>query len=214
MNGWNRLNLSVLLTAVLLAGCAGEQQTKDKSFFTSGNPEADQRAEQRMAQKQELTGESTDADGKTSKSQAVLADEKKPLYDRIGGDVGVKLIVEDFVPRAMADPRVNLQRVGVKRGGFSIHHNESEQWDASPENMKLLKLHMEEFLSLSTGGPSKYTGEDVKSACAHLHFTNPEFDAAMGDLKETLDKLQIANKEQKELLSVVETTREQVVTER
>lgn len=47
-----------------------------------------------------------------------------------------------------------------------------------------------------------------------MHISNPEFDAAMGDLKATLDKLQIANQEQKELLAVVESTREQIVTER
>jgi hemoglobin len=211
----NRLNVLLLLTALLLPGCAGDQQqTKDKSFFTSGNAEADQRAEQRMAQKQELTGESTNADGQASKSQAVLADDKKPLYDRIGGEVGVKLIVDDYVPRLLADPRVNFQRVGVKHGGFSIHHNQSEQWDASPENIKMLKTHMVEFIGLATGGPSKYTGKDMKSSHANMHITNDEFDAALGDLKSTLDKLQIANKEQKELLSVVETTREQIVTER
>jgi len=36
------------------------------------------------------------------------------------------------------------------------------------------------------------------------YITNREFDAAVGDLKATLDKLQIANQEQKELLSMVE----------
>jgi len=65
-----------------------------------------------------------------------------------------------------------------------------------------------------TGGPSQYTGKDIKSAHANMHISNPEFDAAMGDLKATLDKLQIANQEQKELLAVVESTREQIVTER
>jgi hemoglobin len=47
-----------------------------------------------------------------------------------------------------------------------------------------------------------------------MHITNPEFDAAVGDLKATLDKLQIANQEQKELLSIVESTREQIVEDR
>ena len=42
----------------------------------------------------------------------------------------------------------------------------------------------------------------------------PEFDAALGDLKASLDKLQIPNKEQKELLAIVETTRPEIVEER
>ena len=41
-----------------------------------------------------------------------------------------------------------------------------------------------------------------------MHISNPEFDAAIGDLKASLDKLQIPNKEQKELLAIVESTRE------
>jgi hemoglobin len=209
--------VALLLCAgfALAAGCGGEtQQTKEKDFFTSGNREADQRADERMAQKQEITGETANAGGNVTKSQAVLADEKKPLYDRIGGSVGIKMIVDDFVTRALADPRVNLQRVGVKRGGFSIHHNQSMEWDASADNIAALKLHMAEFMGLSTGGPSKYTGEDLKTTVTNMHFNNSNFDAAMGDLKATLDKLQIANQEQKELLAVMETTREQVVEDR
>jgi len=47
-----------------------------------------------------------------------------------------------------------------------------------------------------------------------MHITNPEFDAALRDLEATLDKLQIPNKEQKELLAVIETTRPEIVQER
>ena len=47
-----------------------------------------------------------------------------------------------------------------------------------------------------------------------MRITNPEFDAAVGDLKATLDKLQIPNTEQKELLAIVESTRPQIVTVR
>ena len=37
---------------------------------------------------------------------------------------------------------------------------------------------------------------------------------SVGDLKATLDKLQIPNTEQKELLAIVESTRPQIVTVR
>jgi hemoglobin len=199
---------------LMFAGCGGEPQSKNKDFFTSGNREADQRAEQRMAEHQQLTGETQNGDSTVTKSQAVLTTEKKPLYDRLGGSVGIKLVVDDFIPRVLADPRVNFARMGVKQGGFSIHRGRSEQWNGDAENVKILKQHFEEFLAVATGGPSKYTGKDMKSAHANMHISNPEFDAAMGDLKATLDKLQIANQEQKELLAVIETTREMIVEER
>ncbi len=54
----------------------------------------------------------------------------------------------------------------------------------------------------------------MKSAHADLHITNAEFDAAVGDLKASLDKLQIPNREQKELLAIAESTRPQIVVER
>jgi hemoglobin len=208
------LGLLWCIASMFTAGCGDMPQNKDKDFFTSGNREADQRADQRMVQHEQLTGDTNNADTTSTKSQAVLAEGKKPLYDRLGGSVGIKLIVEDFVTRALNDPRVNIQRIGIKRGGFSIHHNQSMEWDASPENIALLKLYMEQFMSLSTGGPTKYNGENLKTVATNMHFTNPNFDAAMGDLKASLDKLQIANQEQKELLSVMETTRDQIVEDR
>ena len=54
----------------------------------------------------------------------------------------------------------------------------------------------------------------MRPAHAGLHIGNPEFDAALGDLKASLDKLQVPNKEQKELLAIIESTRPQIVEER
>ena len=47
-----------------------------------------------------------------------------------------------------------------------------------------------------------------------MQISNPEFDAVVGDIKATLDKLQIPNEEQKELLAIIESTRPEIVTER
>jgi hemoglobin len=54
----------------------------------------------------------------------------------------------------------------------------------------------------------------MKAAHAGKRITNSEFDASVGDFKASLDKLQIPNKEQKELLAIIESTRPQVVEER
>jgi hemoglobin len=78
----------------------------------------------------------------------------------------------------------------------------------------LLRQHMVQFLALATGGPAHYEGKEIKSAHAGMHISNPEFDAVLGDLKASLDKLRIPNTEQKELLAIVESTRPLIVTER
>jgi hemoglobin len=193
---------------LLVCGC-GENQKQNKDFYTSGNREADQRADQRMAQDEQLKGE-----GAGSSDHPLFTDTKKSLYDRLGGQQGLQAIAEDFVTRALADPRVNWSRQGVIQGGLSIHHDRSMQWDANPDNVKALKLHLAQFLALASGGPTIYQGREIKEAHAGLHITNDEFDASVGDLKATLDKMQVANTEQKELLAIIETTRGQIVEER
>jgi hemoglobin len=200
--------LTLLVPLLLLSGCGGNQK-QNKDFYTSGNPEADERADQRMSQAEQLKGQG-EGPGDTSS----LLNAKKSLYDRLGAAKGLDAIADDFVTRAMADPRVNWERRGVIQGGLSIHHDRSVQWDSNPDNVKMLKLHLAQFFAVASGGPSEYQGKEMKDAHAGLHITNDEFDASVGDLKATLDKMQIANTEQKELLAIVETTRAQVVEER
>jgi hemoglobin len=143
-----------------------------------------------------------------------MSEDLKSLYDRLGGDKRIATIVDDFVTRAMADPRVNWERTGVTVGGFTMHRNKSMQWDANPGNVAQLKKHIVQFISLSTGGPAFYDGLEMKKAHTNMHITNAEFDAAVGDFKASLDKLQVPNKEQKELLAIIESTRPQIVEER
>jgi hemoglobin len=224
------LLLSSLL--ITLAGCGGgTAQKQNGDFFTSGSREADQRASQRMAKDEQLTGSGegagekgvkpavavTDAGNGSTKSStntAAQATEKLALFDRLGSESGISNIVADFLPRALQDPRVNWQRKGVTRGGFSIHRGESVTWDDSPQNVRQLEKHLIQFISLASGGPPHYEGKEIKPSHAALHISNPEFDATIGDLKASLDRLKIPNKEQKELLSIVESTRTEIVTER
>ena len=224
------LLLSSLLTT--LAGCGGgTPQKQNRDFFTSGSREADQRASQRMAKDEQLTGTGEGAGEKgvtaavtvtntgngstrSSTNKAAQATEKLALFDRLGSESGISNIVADFLPRALQDPRVNWQRKGATRGGFSIHRGESVAWEDSPQNIRQLEKHLVQFISLASGGPPHYDGKEIKSSHAALHISNPEFDATVGDLKTSLDRLKIPNKEQKELLSIVESTRTEIVTER
>jgi hemoglobin len=200
--------LTLTISLLWICGCGGDQK-QNKDFYTSGSKEADQRADQRMAQAEQLKGE-----GPATGDKPALSDVKKSLYDRLGGKDGLQAIADDFVTRAMADPRVNWKRIGVVQGGLSIHREKSEEWNSTPEAVAALKTHLAQFLALATGGPPLYQGKDIKEAHANMHITNDEFDASVGDLKATLDKLQIPNTEQKELLAIIETTRGQIVEER
>lgn len=218
------LGLMVLAAVItLLGGCGGGAAAKNDTFTTSGSREADQRADQVMVRDAQLKGGNEDQKSldaklgggdKTGPNGVTKADEKKTLYDRLGGEAGVKAIVDDFVTRALADPQVNLERKGVKRGGLSIHRGKDMSWDATGQNLETFKKYLTQFISLKTGGPTTYEGPELKAATEDLHFTNIEFDAARGDLKQTMEKLQLPNQEQKELLEIVESTRPQIAQDR
>jgi hemoglobin len=235
-----RLFINCVVTLFAVGGVAGlfgckasPAKKANENFFTSGSREADQRASQRMAQAEQLEGsgegggekgvkkakvkKSVDAEAPSptgNTNQAAQATNKLALYDRLGGEAGISNLVADFVQRGLDDPRVNWTRKGVTQGGFSIHRNKSVAWNLTPENVEQLKKHLVEFLALATGGPAQYTGKQIESSHADMQISNPEFDAAMGDLKASLDRLKIPNKEQKELLAIVESTRPQIVTKR
>lgn len=208
-------------------GCGGRTaQKQNSSFFTSGSKEADQRASQTMAKSEELSGSGEGSGQKGVKSApsatgrtegaapgAAEATQKKSLYDRLGGEVGISNIVSDALPRLMEDPRVNWDRRGVQRTGL-FHHGPSVTWNPSQQNVATLKQHLIEFLALATGGPAHYTGREIKSSHAGMQISNPEFDAAVGDIKASLDRLKVPNTEQKELLSIIESTRPEIVEER
>jgi hemoglobin len=76
-----------------------------------------------------------------------------------------------------------------------------------------LKKHLAQFISLATGGPPEYAGREMKQTHQGMKISNAEFDASVGDLKVTLDKFSVATTEQKELLSIIESTRTQIVEE-
>jgi hemoglobin len=219
-NGFAALGL--IVACAMASGCGmGKSKEKSTDFFTSGDREADQRAEQRMAKTKQIRGEGEEegekktAKVKTEEGKTVVkAEAEKSLYDRLGGEETLKKIVDDFVTRVLADPRVNWERKGVKQGGLGISRNKTVQWDANEYNVGQLKKHLVQFLSLSTGGPPHYDGLDMKAAHSGKRITNSEFDASVGDFKASLDKLQVPNKEQKELLAIIESTRPQVVEER
>jgi len=199
------LIVSLLLTAAGVApGCSTEPKA-DRTFHTSGSRPADQRAEQRVTKVEQMRGE---------KAAAAEAGELRSLYDRLGGDQGLRAIVTDFVDRVVADPRANWERKGVEHGGVLGIGSKSSEWKPTAQNKATLVDHFVQFLAVTTGGPSDYAGGNIKTVHAGMKVTNTEFDASVGAMKASLDALGVGTAEQKELLAVLESTRSQIVEER
>lgn len=124
----------------------------------------------------------------------------KSLYDRLGGESGIRSVVDDFVAKAAADPAVNFTRQGKKR-----------TWEASEANVKILEEHLVQFLCMATGGNQTYAGKSMEEAHADLEITDAEFDAIASVLKASLVKFNIGEQEQQELLGIAGTTRGVIV---
>src|SRR5438067_13941228 len=101
------LDFGCILSAITLAaGCGtGGPAKQNQGFFTSGSREADQRADQRMAQHEQLAGtgegagEKKSSKGKSkedgSSGSEQKADTKRTLFERPGGEQGVTAIVDE-----------------------------------------------------------------------------------------------------------------------
>ena len=107
----------------------------------------------------------------------------KSLYDRLGGQPAIVVVVGDFVGNVAADSRINAQFANT--------------------SIPRLKTLLVEQICAGTGGPCKYTGRDMKSAHRGMKVTDAQFNALVEDLVKTLDKFNVPKKEQGELLAIL-----------
>lgn len=119
------------------------------------------------------------------------------LYGRLGGVYPIADVIDDFVDRVGADetikanPRVAEARKRVPPAG--------------------LKFQITALLCQVCGGPQKYAGRNMKDAHAHLGITEKEWEALAADLKAALAGFHVPEKEQKEILDIVESTKPDIV---
>lgn len=114
------------------------------------------------------------------------------LYDRLGGVYSIATVVDDFIDRVMADPRLNANPAVNE-----AHHK------VPPAGFKYLATEM---VCWATGGPQKYTGRSMADSHRHLNITPQEWEAFMDDFQQTLDKFTVPAAEQAELRAIVQST--------
>lgn len=119
------------------------------------------------------------------------------LYERLGGVYSIAVVVDDFIDRIMADPRLNANpRVD------EAHHRVSSQG---------FKYLVTEMVCWATGGPQQYSGRSMRDSHHHLLITDQEWQAFMDDFRQTLERFHIPEQEQAELKAIVESTRADIV---
>jgi len=128
---------------------------------------------------------------------ARAAEEKKSLYDRLGGAYAIATVVDAFIEKLLvndtlnANPAIYEARSRVPRAG--------------------LKFHVTALVCQVTGGPQMYAGRSMKEAHRNLHITEREWDAMVHDFVEVLDQFKVPKAEQMELLTIVGSTKSDIV---
>ena len=105
------------------------------------------------------------------------------LYDRLGGKPAITAVVDDFIGNVAADTRIN-QRFAAA-------------------NIPRLKTRLVDQICEASGGPCKYTGQNMRDAHTGMKITDAEFTALVEDLVKSLDKFKVPAREKNELLGAL-----------
>ena len=118
------------------------------------------------------------------------------LYRRLGGHENIAALVDNCMEKMISNDVVSANpAINDARDKLSTSE---------------LRNQVTTWFCQVTGGPQKYTGRSMKKAHQHLNITEKEWLAMVADLKETLNMFHIPEKEQKELLAIVENTKRDV----
>jgi hemoglobin len=125
-----------------------------------------------------------------ARSQAAA---QKSLYERLGGIDAISAVVDEFMKIAGADERINKKFARTAQDG------------------KRVRLHFIEQVCMLTGGPCKYTGDNMKKAHRNMGMTEGEFTAGVEDLTKALDKFNVPAQEKGELLTALAQFKRDIV---
>lgn len=124
-------------------------------------------------------------------------DSEKSLYDRLGGLMGISVVVDDFIDVIVADEEINKNPAVA------------EARDRVPA--AYLKYHVTAMVCQVTGGPCQYHGRTMKESHSHLNITEAEWDRMVTLFKDSLAKFEVPEKETGELLEIVGSTKGDIV---
>ncbi|MHB2015835.1 MAG: group I truncated hemoglobin [Candidatus Xenobia bacterium] len=115
----------------------------------------------------------------------------KSIYDRLGGDAGMRNIVDDWYSRLVADP--------VLADRFN-----------GPDRQELKTRYLK-FLESFAGGPIPYRGPDLYSVHRHLRITQDEWTRTLQHMHEALLRYHIPELTAQEFLNKLGGLHNQIV---
>lgn len=116
------------------------------------------------------------------------------LYDQLGGKESIRALMDDFVTRVAADPRIGDQ---------------FKNTDA-----KRLASQLTDQVCEATGGPCKYVGLDMKAAHAGMTITKAHFNALVEVLIASMNAKGVPFDKQTDILALLAPMHRDVITVR
>lgn len=117
----------------------------------------------------------------------MLARFRKPvpvsIYDRVGGQEAIEVVVEDFYVRVLADAQLSGFFTGT--------------------NMSRLKGRQAEFFAAALGGPQPYTGAPMKQVHQGRGITMHHFSLVAGHLADALTAAGVPSATVTEILGAI-----------
>ncbi len=116
------------------------------------------------------------------------------LYQAFGEEAGIRSLMDDFVVRLKADPRIGDQFTDT--------------------NLTNLAKSLSDQLCQLSGGPCVYKGPDMKTAHADRDTTRAQFNALVEVLQQSMDARGIPFTRQNQMLALLAPMHRDVITVR
>ncbi len=113
------------------------------------------------------------------------------LYERLGGEAGIKAIASDAVDNHYANPKISVR---------------FKDFDKSA-----LKNLAFEFFAMGTGGPQQYSGRDLTTAHKGMNINEEEYFAAMDDITSSLDKHGIDDQTKSDVIGILYSLKGEII---
>jgi hemoglobin len=130
--------------------------------------------------------------GMMSTASAQTMTSSTALYQALGEKAGLVKLMDDFVPRLQADPRL------------------AEAFKKA--NVINLKAQLVDQICQVSGGPCEYKGPDMKVAHSNMDITKTDFNALVEVLQKSMDAQGIAFSSQNHLLARLAPMHRDVIT--
>ncbi|APX23578.1 MAG: group 1 truncated hemoglobin [Rhodobacteraceae bacterium] len=121
---------------------------------------------------------------------------EQTLYSRLGGQPGIKGLVDDIIEAHMNNPTLGPR--------FLPYREKPAELDAA-------KAHLCDFLGAGSGGPEEYTGRDMVAAHRGMNISAAEYMAALDDIMTTLADHEIDDQTCKDVLMISFTLKSEIM---